>query len=74
MKTKHRLLIILVSAALLIPLAAEFYVARELLALYFGFCALFTVFGLLLFLILVVEESSRELLRWVGAHIHVGQM
>ena len=57
-----------VRTALLIAIAAEFYVTREFL------CALFTVFGLLLFLILVVEESSRELLHWVGAHIHVGHM
>jgi len=58
----------LACAGLLIPVGAEFYVVREYLALFLGFCALFTILAIVLFFFFVLEEAGQGGLVWLETH------
>ena len=66
-KNYCKLFVGLACGALLIPAGAESYVVREYLAVFLGFCALFTIFEIALLFIFALEEAGQVCLVWLGA-------
>ena len=56
---RNILLMSVVCVGLLTAAAGELYVVREFLALFLGFCGLFAIVAIAVFLILALEEASR---------------
>ena len=70
-RKKHfTLFISLACGGLLVPAGVEFYVVREYLALFLGFCVLFSIFAIALILIFMLKEARQGARAWLDVHTH----
>jgi len=67
-KSYRKLVMSVGCVGLFVAAADKLYVVREFIALFLGFCALFTVLAIAIFLILALEEAGRGVLSWFEAH------
>jgi hypothetical protein len=64
---KRNILLMVVCVGLLTAPFGELYVVREFVALFLGFCGLFAIVAIAVFLILALEEAGRGLFNWFEA-------